>query len=82
MKKFIVTSKQLREYVEKKKSEKIFYEIISDMYLNRRFLNENVSLTKANQAILDKYRRKNVITQRVNEMLVKYGISSENTEII
>lgn len=82
MKTFIVTSKQLREYVEKKKSDKVFYEIISDMYLNRTFLNENVSLSKANQAILDKYRGKNVITQRVNEMLIKYGIMVENTKLI
>jgi len=82
MKKFIVTTKQLNEYVENKKSEKIFYDIMEAMHKNVKYLNENVSQKKANQSVIDDYLRKDLITQRVAEMLVKNKITDEMGQII
>jgi len=58
MKKFIVTQVQLNEYVEKKKSEKIFYDILESLHKNVKFLNENVSHKKANQSVVEDYAKK------------------------
>jgi hypothetical protein len=82
MKRIIVTRKQLDEFVEKKKAEKIFYSVIESLHKNAKFLNENVSEKKANQSIIDDFRRRNLITPRVQEMLVKHKIINEKWEII
>jgi hypothetical protein len=82
MKRFIVTQKQLNEYVERKKSEKIFYEILENLHKNVKFLNENVSQKKANLAIIENYKRKKLITSKVYEMLIKHKIINEKYEII
>lgn len=82
MKRIIITKKQLNEYIEIKKSEKIFYEIANLMYNNIHFLNENISFKNANQTIINDYKRKNLITPKVYEMLIKHNIINENYEII
>jgi len=82
MKKFIVTRAQLNEYVERKKCEKIFYDILESLHKNVKFLNENVSHKKANQSVIEDYERKNLITPRVYEMLVKHKIINQKSEII
>lgn len=82
MKRIIVTKKQLNEYIEIKKSEKIFYEIANLIYNNIQFLNENISLKNANQTIINDYKRKNLITPKVYEMLIKHKIINQNYEII
>ena len=82
MKRFLVTKAQLTEYVERKKAEKIFYDIVESLHKNVKFLNENVSRKKANQSVIEDYRRKNLITPRVNEMLIKHKIIEQKTEII
>ena len=82
MKRFIVTTEQLVEYVERKKAEKVFYEIMERLHKNVKYLNENVSPKKANQSVIEDYRRKNLITPRVSEMLIKSKIVNENYEII
>lgn len=82
MKRFIVSQSQLNEYVERKKSEKIFYDIVESLYKNKKYLNENVSYKKVNQSVIDDYKRKNLITPLVYEMLVKYKIINQKNEII
>lgn len=82
MKKFIVKKEQLIEYVDRKKSEAIFYEILEHLHKNSKMLNENISYIKANQSVIDNYRRKNLITQRVFNMLTKFNVIDENYEII
>ena len=82
MKRFLVTKTQLNEYVEKKRAEKIFYDIVESLYNNTKFLNENVSRQKANQSVINNYLRKNLITPKVNEMLIKYNIINNKNEII
>ena len=82
MKRFIVTKAQLMEYVERKKAEKVFYGIVVDLHSTRKNLNENISKDRVNQSVIDNYTRKNLITPKVNEMLVKYGIVNEKREII
>jgi hypothetical protein len=82
MKRFKVTKKQLNEYIERKKAEKVFYSIVEDLHKNAKFLNENVSLKKANQSVIDNYKRKDLITLKVQEMLSKSKIIGENWEII
>lgn len=82
MRKIIVTESQLNEYVEKKRAEKIFYNIVEALHKNVKMLNEDVSHKKANQSVIDNFRRKNLITSRVQEMLVKNKIVNENCEII
>ena len=81
MKRFILTEAQLLEYVEIKKSEKIFYDILEDLHKNVKFLNENISREKANLAIVENYKRKNLLTPRVIEMLIKNKIINEKHEI-
>jgi hypothetical protein len=80
--KIIVRKEQLVEFVEKKKAEKVFYQIVEDMHRNAKFLNENVSHKKANQSVIENYKRKKLITPRVYEMLVKHKIINQNYEII
>jgi hypothetical protein len=82
MKRFIVTNNQLKEFVQKKKSEKIFYDILEGLHKNSKFLNEGISKKKANQSIIDDYQRKNLMTPLVYEMLVKHKIIDEKHEII
>ena len=82
MKRFVVKKEQLIEYVEKKKSDKIFYDILERLNKNMSLLAENVSHEKANQSVIDDYRRKNLITQRVAEMLIKNKITDETGQII
>ena len=82
MKKFIVTKAQLVEYVENKKTEKLFYDIVEELYNVSKSLNENVSHQKVQQSIIDNYKRKNIITPKVYEMLLKYKLINEKHEII
>ena len=82
MKKFIVTKAQLNEYIENKKAEKVFYDIITDLHENQKHLNENVSKERVNQSVIDNYARKNFITPKVNEMLIKHRIINEKRQII
>jgi hypothetical protein len=82
MKRFIVTKEQLNEYIEKKKSEKIFNQIIEDLNKNAKLLSENVSHSNANQSVINNYNRKNLITPRIQEMLIKKKIINEKYEII
>ena len=79
---YILTEAQLFEYVEMKKSEKIFYDIVEDLHKNLKFLNENISREKANLSIIENYRRKNLLTPRVIEMLIKNKIINEKHELI
>lgn len=81
-KRFIVTEAQLKEYVEKKQAEKTFYDIIVSLHMNQKYLKENVSVENANQTVIDDYRRKNLITPKVNEMLIKFKILNERGQII
>jgi len=81
-KRFILTESQLREYVEIKKAEKVFYRIIEELHRNQKFLNENVSHKKANQSIIDYYKNKNLITPRIHTLLLNHKIVNENYEII
>lgn len=82
MKRFIVTKKQLSEYVENKKAEKIYYDIMECLHNNMKNLNEDVSIKGANQSVIDNFRRKNLITPKVREMLIKHKIIDEKHEII
>ena len=82
MKRLIVKQSQLVEYVERKKAEKIFYDIVESLHKNVKFLNENVSHKKVNQSIIEDYERKNLITPRVYDMLVKYKIIDNKNEIL
>ena len=82
MKKFLVTKKQLNEYIENKKAEKIFYDIIESLHKNVNLLNENISHEKVNQSVIDDYNRKKIITPKVNEMLIKYNVIDKNNKII
>ena len=82
MKKFIVKKEQLVEFIDRKKSDNTFYEILEHLHRNSKMLNENVSQTKVNQSVIDNYQRKDLITPRVFNMLVKYNIMNENYEII
>lgn len=82
MKRYLVKKSQLNEYIERKKAEKVFYDIVESLYKNVKFLNENVSQKKANQSVIKDYERKNLITPRIYEMLVKYKIIDDKNEII
>ena len=82
MKSIILTESQLREYVENKKSEKVFYEILEQIHNNVKYLNENVSHKKANQSVIDRFNNKKLITPKVSKLLIKHKIINENYEII
>ena len=82
MKRFIITRKQLDEYIEKKRNDKIFYDIVEQLYNNKKMLSENVSHKKVNQSVIDNYKRKNIISPKVFEMLVSHKIINENYEIL
>ncbi len=81
-KNFIVTKSQLNEYVENKKSKKIFDSIISDFDRNRKSLKENMSLMKANNLTLEKYKRENKLNSRVLDLLKEYSIVNDKGEIL
>jgi hypothetical protein len=82
MKRFILTEAQLVEYVEFKKAEKIFYDIIEQIHKNQKFLKEDVSIKGANQSVIDSFNKKKLITPRVQGMLVKFKVANEKCEII
>jgi len=82
MRKFILKKSQLKEYIEIKKADKIFYDIVEQIHNNKKFLNENISQKKANQSIIDSFRKKNLITPKVHNLLVKHKLVNENYQII
>lgn len=82
MKKIIVTKKQLNEYVQRKKNLKTYYAIVESLYSNSKFLNENVSLKKANQSVIDTYQKRGVITNEVFNLLRKNNIVDNNCKIL
>lgn len=82
MKTFILKEKQLENYINNKKNEKIVNEILETIENNKKFLNENISLKKTNQIYIDNLKRKNVITPRIQEILISHNIINENNEII
>jgi 23S rRNA U2552 (ribose-2'-O)-methylase RlmE/FtsJ len=82
MNRYILTEAQLYEYVEIKKSENIFYDILEDLHKNVKFLNENISRQRTSQTIIENYKRKDLLTSRVIEMLIKNKIIDEKHEII
>ena len=82
MKRFIIKKATLVEYVQRKKSEKLFYEIVEQLHKNIKFLNENVSIKNANQSVIDHYKNKNLINPMVNELLIKHNIINEDAKII
>ena len=81
-KRIIVTKSQLHEYVERKKAEKTFCSIIESLHKNSQFLSEQVSLKKSNQSVIENYRRKKLLTPRVENLLREYGVLNENGQII
>lgn len=82
MKTIILTESQLKEYVENKKAEKVFYEILEQIHKNEKYLNENVSHKNANQSIINRFKNKKLITPKVSNLLIKHKIMNENYEII
>ena len=82
MKRFLVTKKQLIEYVEKKKAEKTFNAILTDMHNNSRYLSENVSVVKANKNVLKEYERKKMLTPKVKKMLEEYNLLNEKSTVL
>jgi hypothetical protein len=52
------------------------------LHKNVKFLNKNVSREKADQTIIENYKRKDLLTSRVTEMLIKNKIINEKHEII
>jgi hypothetical protein len=71
---FIIKKSQLKEYVETKKAEKVFYEIVEKLHENNKFLSENLSKDKVNKTIIEDYKRKGLINSRVENLLSKYKI--------
>lgn len=82
MKKIILTEQQLKDYIERKKAQKTFNSILTDMYNNSKNLNENISINKANQTIIENYRLKNLLTPDVLKMLNEYGLTNNKGQII
>jgi hypothetical protein len=82
MKRFILKESQLIEYVENKKAEKVYYDILEQLHKNQKYLNEDVSHKKANQSVIDRFKSKKLINPKVFEMLTKRKIINENYEII
>ena len=80
-KRLIVTKPQLQEYVDNKKAEKVFYDILEKIHSNEKHLNENVSHKKANQTVIKSYEMKNLITPKVQELLIKHGIVNKSNQI-
>ena len=78
----IVTEQQLKEYVEKKKAQKTFDAILEDMHKNSKNLNENISVIKANQLVIENYKRKKMLTPRVQELLKEHKLLDENVDMV
>lgn len=76
-KRIIVTEKQLREYIERKKTKKTFCSIVERLHKNSKLLCEGISLERANETVIDLYRRNGKITPEVENMLKEYGIIKE-----
>ena len=82
MKRFILTDAQLMEYVEIKKADKIFYDIVEQIHKNQKYLKENMSIRGANQSVIDSFNKKKLINTKVQEMLTKFRITDEKCEIM
>lgn len=76
MKKRIILKKsQLEEYINKKKSQKIYEEIMVKLYHNVKFLNESINLNKANKSIIDFYEKNGKLNDSVKKLLKTNNIS-------
>ena len=81
-KRIIVTEKQLREYIERKKAEKVFSSILNEMHKNSKFLNDSIPLNEANQTIIERYNKNKKINSRVKKLLEDYKIIDGKGRII
>jgi len=68
--------------LEKKKSNKIYNNILTDIEKNKKFLKENISITKANQSVIDNYFRKGLINSKILNKLIENKIIKKNSKII
>lgn len=82
MKRYIVTEQQLKEYVEKKKAEKVFNAILEDMHTNSKKLKEDISIVSANQTVIENYKRKKLLTPKVLKMLEEHNLFKEKGEVL
>lgn len=73
-KKIIVTEQQLNEYVKRKKAENTFNLIIEYLFINSKYLNENISKKKANKSIVENFEKKGLINDEVKRLLKEYNI--------
>lgn len=78
----IVTENQLKNYVNYKKDNKVFYEIVEAIYRNNKNINENMSKRKINQTIIDYYDKIGLLTESVVKMLGEHGLTDKNNNII
>lgn len=81
-KKIIVKENQLKEYIERKKAEKIFNSILYEMNENSKNLRNSISLNNANQTIIEKYKIKKQLTPRVQKLLENNKIINNKGQII
>lgn len=80
-KKYILTKKQLNEFVENKINNKLFFDIIEKF----NFINENVNnkLNKSiKQTIIDDLFNKQIINELIRNELIKYSIIDINNKIL
>jgi hypothetical protein len=82
MKKIIITKRQLREYIERKKNKKIFLQILKEFRLNSKNLNESISLTSANQSVIDLYIKRGLFNDEIKKMLMEYKQIDVNNKIL
>ena len=82
MKIFIVTRAQLNEYIERKKAKKVFHSILERMNKNSKFLSKQISINKANQTVIESYKSRKLLSKKVSNILVEYGLIDDKGQII
>ncbi len=82
MKKIIITKQQLNEYVQHKKNQKVFLNILKEFRKNSKNLDDKILIDKANQTVIDLYEHRNLINEDVKKMLIEYKLIGLNNKIL
>lgn len=82
MGRIIITKKQLNEYLNKKKNEKYFYQILESIYFGNTNLKSDSQKLNYKQSIIDNLVNKGIMTKSLHESLVKHNIINDDLKII
>lgn len=78
MMKYKIKESQVKELIQRKKNKKLVEEIIEKVDRANKSLNESIIINEAINDILTIYKKKGLINESIEELLIKSGKVNES----